>query len=199
MLSFHCSFVFFGKILFNWDSLISSTLTSFKNLLNVSPIRAKKTYSYSYSLYGVIFKIFFGSSLISNQILVVYLCVVKINNRSWETVKITTLGPLSMKHISIKSCPTWSWTNRIVPLYNQIISVFIIEFALTADIDIINTWTSTWTVDFYPNKNCNIHFSRGLNNPPTVHFCFNGRIINESKTHVIFVLSFKVTLDGHVI
>lgn len=152
MLSFHCSFVFFGKILFNWDSLISSTLTSFKNLLNVSPIRAKKTYSYSYSLYGVIFKIFFGSSLISNQILVVYLCVVKINNRSWETVKITTLGPLSMKHISIKSCPTWSWTNRIVPLYNQIISVFIIEFALTADIDIINTWTSTWTVDFYPNK-----------------------------------------------
>lgn len=64
-------------------------------------------------------------------------------------------------------------------------------FSLTADLDKIDTWASTWAVDFNHNKTCNINFSRGSNNHPPVHFGFNGSIINESKTHCHLGLIFQ--------
>lgn len=60
----------------------------------------------------------------------------------------TTLGPLSTKKISLSIHVRRD--NK--PLYNEFISVVIIELAFTADIVMINTLASKWAVDFNPNK-----------------------------------------------
>lgn len=60
----------------------------------------------------------------------------------------TTLGPLSTKKISLSIHDR----RDNEPLYNEIISVVIIELEFTADIVMINTYVSPWAVDFNPNK-----------------------------------------------
>ena len=54
--------------------------------------------------------------------------------------------------------------------------------SLSSDLDKIGTWASTWGVDFNPFKTCNIHFSRSSFKHPSVHFGFNGNVINELST-----------------
>ena len=55
--------------------------------------------------------------------------------------------------------------------------------SLTSDLDKIDTWASTWGVDFNPSQTFNIIFSRGSVNHPSAHFGFNGNVINESSTY----------------
>ena len=42
----------------------------------------------------------------------------------------------------------------------------------------IDTWASTWGVDFNPSKTCNIIFSRSSFKHQSVHFGYNGNVIN---------------------
>ena len=50
---------------------------------------------------------------------------------------------------------------------------------------------STWGVDFNPSKTCNINFSRSSFKHPSVHFGFNGNVINELSTHCHLGLLFQ--------
>lgn len=63
--------------------------------------------------------------------------------------------------------------------------------SLRADLDKIDTRASTWAVDFNPNKTYIIHFSRDLCNHRSIHFGFNGSLINESITHYHLGLVFQ--------
>ena len=59
----------------------------------------------------------------------------------------------------------------------------IAAMSLTSDLDKIDTWASTWGVDFNSSKTCNVHFSRSLIKHSSVHFGLKGNVINESSTH----------------
>ena len=63
--------------------------------------------------------------------------------------------------------------------------------SLTSDLDKIDQWASTFGVDFNPSKTCNINISRSLFKHPSVHFGFNGKVINELSTHYHFGLLFQ--------
>ena len=63
--------------------------------------------------------------------------------------------------------------------------------SLTSDLDKIDQWASTFGVDFNPSKTCNINISRGLFKHPSVHFGFNGKVINELSTHYHLGLLFQ--------
>ena len=63
--------------------------------------------------------------------------------------------------------------------------------SLTSDLDKIDQWASTFGVDFNPSKTCNINISRSLFKHPSVHFGFNGKVINELSTHYHLGLLFQ--------
>lgn len=70
--------------------------------------------------------------------------------------------------------------------------VNISAFSSTANLDKIDTWASTWSVDVNPNTKCNKNVSRRLENHLPVHLSFNGFIIIDSKTHCHLGLIFQI-------